>query len=84
MGPEEAALSSTQQVHCNPFAQARILNEAKTDFNILMGLCMGSDVIVTQQSLAPTSVLVVKDRLLANNPVAAVHSRYVLQNILGS
>lgn len=68
---------------CNPSAQARILNEARTDLNVLMGPCMGADVILTQLSLAPVTVLVVKDRLLAHNPVAAVHSRYVLQNILG-
>ena len=68
---------------CNPLAQARALNEAGTNLNVIMGLCMGADVIVAERSLAPSTVLVVKDRLLAHNPVAAVHSRYVLQNILG-
>ena len=28
---------------CNPITQARILNGAKTDFNIMLGLCIGHD-----------------------------------------
>lgn len=67
---------------CNPAEMARILNNARTDLNILIGLCMGSDVIFTQLSHAPVTTLFVKDRLLANNPIAAVHSRYVLDQVI--
>ena len=28
---------------CNPITQAKILNQAKTDFNIMLGLCIGHD-----------------------------------------
>jgi len=29
------------EVMCNPIVQAKLLNKARTDFNILMGLCVG-------------------------------------------
>lgn len=67
---------------CNPFAQARVLNEAGTDLNVTLGLCMGCDVIFARLSRAPVSTLFVKDRLLANNPVSAVHSQFVLDHLL--
>jgi uncharacterized metal-binding protein len=67
---------------CNPVAMAKALNHARTDLNVLIGLCMGSDVVFTQLSHAPVTTLFVKDRLLANNPIAAVHSRYVLDHVI--
>ena len=30
---------------CNPIGQAEILNECKTDLNIIMGLCIGHDIL---------------------------------------
>ena len=68
--------------NCNPFAMARILNEAQTDLNVSVGLSMGCDVVFDRLSQAPVTTLFVKDKLLANNPVSAVHSRYVLERIL--
>lgn len=67
---------------CNPYALARILNEAQTDLNVAVGLSMGCDVVFGRLSQAPVTTLFVKDKLLANNPVSAVHSRYVLERIL--
>jgi uncharacterized metal-binding protein/predicted Fe-Mo cluster-binding NifX family protein len=67
---------------CNPHALARILNEVKTDLNVAVGLSMGCDVVFGRLSQAPVTTLFVKDKLLANNPVSAVHSRYVLERIL--
>jgi uncharacterized metal-binding protein len=59
---------------CNPIAQAFLLNEAKTDFNILMGLCVGHDSLFLKYAEAPCTVLVVKDRLLGHNPLAAIYT----------
>jgi uncharacterized metal-binding protein/predicted Fe-Mo cluster-binding NifX family protein len=72
----------TASAICNPFGLARILNEAKTDLNVVVGLSMGCDVVFTRLSQAPVTTLFVKDKLLANNPVSAVHSRHVLERIL--
>jgi uncharacterized metal-binding protein len=59
---------------CSPIAQAVLLNEEKTDFNILVGLCVGHDSLFLKYSEAYTTVLVTKDRVLAHNPVAALYT----------
>ena len=59
---------------CSPIAQAMILNEEKTDFNILIGLCVGHDSLFLKYSKAYCTVLVAKDRVLAHNPVAALYT----------
>ena len=59
---------------CSPIAQAVILNEQKTDFNILVGLCVGHDSLFLKYSQALCTLLVVKDRLLGHNPVAALYT----------
>ena len=57
---------------CNPILQAFVLNHEKTEFNILVGLCVGHDSLVLKYAKAPCTVLVTKDRLLGHNPVAAI------------
>jgi uncharacterized metal-binding protein len=59
---------------CNPVAQAMVLNEAGTDFNIVMGLCVGHDSLFLKYAEAPCTVLAVKDRLLGHNPLAAIYT----------
>lgn len=59
---------------CNPIAQALLLNDEKTDFNIMMGLCVGHDSLFIKYAEAPCTVLAVKDRLLGHNPLAAVYT----------
>ncbi|MBI5458174.1 DUF1847 domain-containing protein [Methanobacterium sp.] len=61
---------------CNPLGQALILNEKNTDLNIIIGLCIGHDILFTNHSNAPVTTLVVKDRVLAHNPLGAVYSKY--------
>ena len=46
-------------VSCDPLLQARLLNEADTDLNIVMGLCVGHDILFAQRSAAPCTTLVV-------------------------
>lgn len=58
---------------CNPALQALILNEVKTELNVLLGLCVGHDTIFLEFSEAPCTVLAVKDRVLAHNPLAAIY-----------
>ena len=59
---------------CSPIAQALILNEEKSDFNVLLGLCVGHDSLLLKYAEAYCTVLVVKDRVLANNPCAALYT----------
>ncbi|ADI74922.1 Protein of unknown function DUF1847 [Methanohalobium evestigatum Z-7303] len=68
------------EVTCNPKAQAMVLNNNKTDLNIQLGLCIGHDILFNNNSNAPVTVLVVKDRMLAHNPLGAIYSGYYLKN----
>ena len=61
------------EIACNPIGQAKMLNKAGTDLNIQMGLCLGHDILFQKYSNAPVTVLVVKDRILANNPMGVVY-----------
>lgn len=65
-GPDEAM--------CNPIFQAELLNDAETDFNILIGLCVGHDSLFFKHAEAPTTVLAVKDRVTGHNPLAAIYT----------
>ncbi len=59
---------------CNPIMQARVLNEASTEFNVLLGLCVGHDSLFFKYAEAPCTVLAVKDRVTGHNPLAAVYT----------
>jgi len=61
---------------CNPIGQAIILNNEKTDLNIILGLCIGHDTLFTKYSETPVTTLAVKDRVLAHNPLGAIYSGY--------
>lgn len=71
------------EIACNPIGQARMLNRAKTELNIQMGLCLGHDILFTKYSEAPVTVLAVKDRALANNPMGVVYGSYWQSKLLG-
>ena len=58
---------------CNPILQAKQLNEAGTDLNVVIGLCVGHDSLFYKYSEALATTLVTKDRVLGHNPVAALY-----------
>lgn len=58
---------------CNPILQGMLMNEAKVDFNVLLGLCVGHDSLALKNLDAPATVLAVKDRMLGHNPLAAIN-----------
>jgi uncharacterized metal-binding protein len=58
---------------CNPITQAEILNREVVDFAILLGLCVGHDSLFIKYCQSPMTVLAVKDRVTAHNPLAAVY-----------
>jgi uncharacterized metal-binding protein len=57
---------------CNPILQAHILAKEKTDLNVIIGLCVGHDALFIKYSQAPTTYLIVKDRVNAHNPAAGL------------
>lgn len=60
---------------CNPIAQAEICNRAGTDMNIIVGLCVGHDMLFNKHSKAPVTTLIVKDRVTGHNPVAVLYGQ---------
>lgn len=72
--PEQQLDAGSTEVMCNPIFQAEILNNEKTDLNILLGLCVGHDSLFFKYTKAPCTVLAVKDRMLGHNPLAAVYN----------
>lgn len=60
---------------CNPVAQAKLLNQAHTDMNIIVGLCVGHDMLFNKHSDAPVTTLVVKDRVAGHNPVSVLYGQ---------
>jgi uncharacterized metal-binding protein len=78
---EEIGLTDAEKIFrgghesmCNPVFQAMIVNDAKTDFNILLGLCVGHDSMYFKYATAPTTVLAVKDRVSGHNPLACINT----------
>ena len=59
---------------CNPILQARLLNKAGTDLNVVMGLCVGHDSLFYRYSEAYVTTLITKDRVTGNNPAASLYT----------
>ena len=72
--PEDRFSEEGFEAGCNPIGQAKLLAECKTDFNVVLGLCVGHDSLFFKYSEAPTTVLAVKDRVLGHNPLAAIYN----------
>jgi uncharacterized metal-binding protein len=77
LGLKEAdkVFPSTFEPACNPVAQAMLMNRAKTDMNVIVGLCVGHDIIFTKYSNAPVTTMVVKDRVTGHNPVSVLYGQ---------
>jgi uncharacterized metal-binding protein len=80
---EYLGVKEDQKVHpgnyeamCNPLCQAKILERAGTEFNILLGLCVGHDTLFIKYTNTPMTVLAVKDRALGHNPLAVLYGNY--------
>jgi uncharacterized metal-binding protein len=61
---------------CNPIGQAKLLNEAGTGLNVVVGLCVGHDSLFFRHSEAPVTVLVAKDRVTGHNPAAVLYTSH--------
>ena len=70
----DAAHQGPGPVACNPVLQAQLLNEAGTELNIVMGLCVGHDTLFYRHSHAPTTTLVTKDHVTGHNACAGLYA----------
>ncbi len=72
---EEKVRPNSFEPACNPIAQAELLNQAGTDMNLIVGLCVGHDMLFNKYSKAPVSTIVVKDRVTGHNPAAVLYGQ---------
>jgi uncharacterized metal-binding protein len=71
---EDQIVPGFRQPMCNPIGQAAILDAAGCTLHILLGLCVGDDTLFIKHAKAPVTVLAVKDRVLAHNPLGALYT----------
>lgn len=78
---EEAGIADSQKIRpgrpemiCNPLAQGELLNRDEVEFVMILGQCVGHDSLTLGKLEAPAVYLVAKDRVLAHNSIAALHS----------
>jgi uncharacterized metal-binding protein len=67
--PFNELLAGYKGISCNPAGQAKYLEDKGTELNIMMGLCLGHDMIFNARSKAPVTPLLVKDRKLNHSPI---------------
>jgi len=73
IGVPEKYTCVTGKVMCNPIMQAKLLNKAKVDLNVVVGLCVGHDSLFYKYANGLSTTLITKDRMLAHNPVGALY-----------
>lgn len=71
---EETLVPGGFQSMCNPIAQVDCLKDSKCDLIVAFGQCAGHDALAGKFSGVPFTLLGVKDRVLAHNPVIALTS----------
>ncbi len=74
--PQSDVHSSSCDLHvsCNPIGQAKQLNVEDVEFVILMGICLGHDILLQRNLTADFTTFVVKDRVFQHQPLAALKS----------
>jgi uncharacterized metal-binding protein len=66
--------SEAKGISCNPAGQAKYLADNNTELNIVLGLCVGHDMVFTAKSKVSSTTLLVKDREHKHNPMANFQS----------
>lgn len=64
--------SKIENVSCNPISQAEKLNQEKVDLTIVMGLCLGHDILLHRYIKSDVTTLLVKDRTTNHDIVKAI------------
>jgi uncharacterized metal-binding protein/rhodanese-related sulfurtransferase len=62
-------LKREDAVSCNPMGQANVINRSGAEFTILMGLCLGHDVLIQKQLKMDFTTWLVKDRVTMHRPL---------------
>lgn len=82
IGVSQQVQPAAFEAMCNPVAQAALLDEAGCQLHVILGLCVGHDTLFIKHANAPVTVLAVKDRVLAHNPLGALYAGHYYQKKL--
>lgn len=69
-------------ISCNPIQQARVLKDAATELNLMLGLCVGHDALFIKHSHTLVVPVAVKDRVLAHNSMGALYCASIYKRML--
>ncbi len=61
-------------VSCNPLGQAHALGKAGVDLTLLMGLCLGHDILLQKHLRMDFTTFAVKDRVFGHDPLRALYA----------
>ena len=70
---DEQVRPGKSEMMCNSIAQAELLNRSAVQLAFILGQCAGHDSATLEHLDAPALFLIVKDRVLAHNTVAALY-----------
>ena len=62
----------------------QMLNAQGVDISVVMGLCLGHDMLFHKFIESPVTDLVVKDRVTCHNPAGPLLNRYWLETLVKS
>ena len=69
---EVNSASCIYKVSCNPLGQAEQLNAEKVDLTLVVGICMGHDILLNRNLGMDFTTLVVKDRKFNHAPLLGI------------
>lgn len=64
--------SCIHKVSCNPLGQAEQLNAEKVDLTLVVGICLGHDILLNRTLIMDFTTLVVKDRKNNHAPLLGI------------
>jgi uncharacterized metal-binding protein len=64
--------SCIHKVSCNPLGQAEQLNAENVDLTLVIGICMGHDILLNRTLNMDSTTLVVKDRKFKHAPLLGI------------
>ncbi len=70
---EVNAASCIHKVSCNPLGQAEQLNAENVDLTLVVGICMGHDIILNRNLQMDFTTFVVKDRKFNHVPLMGIN-----------
>jgi len=74
-GLKQSEVNTTSCIHkvsCNPLGQAEQLNAEKVDLTLVVGICLGHDILLNRNLSMDFTTLVVKDRKFNHAPLLGI------------